>query len=668
MHSSAARREEIQKRLELIKEQRDRENHAFDELMAQHPELSAEDISALAMEQTLHGVTRSIEINACTVHLNDYIVTKNDASLLLQAEKGHLVHDPVKRVYLGERGKVIRIMKSFQGKPAVEMRFADGAEKVFFVECLAVGDQRKEKRPLEPTAVVSTDINLRIAAATHPGPELEPEPLPGWDAIAVPRRNSIPCKMESTVVPPPSTFYPKEVPPPKAVGPTPLAAVPQPYSRPTTPPTSVALKTVTSLHPRPFTPPTTAASNLSSQLQAKSLVVSPSQRPLTSSGPMRSSVTQGCRTPPGSLSASMYRSIGLVREAYVGQPSRYTTPGTEELGRPFEHVVPTSVLKTSPEMENLVKTPRPDFLKLSPAPSAIADPAGTDSKIPTRCPLDYKAKFSLMDTETQIPRYTSQPAEVVTRCWVGGDFPGRAVPLEFQPLQLGQSLDSLEAVLSVATQALAWDVRGVPATRLFGEDGQEIMCRDSITDGMKLVVTSGESYKSASRQSSAAPVHRATAPDSSMTSPSYGDCCLPTQPEASTGRPTLTVERVTTGPRPRKSPVRPLIGGTSVTAKPIYIRVYENGRYDGDAYDHVHRTVTIRPTYKTLTAVKTLVTRELGWRDGKKVDILFDASGQEIESLQQLSDSCSVVASAGDRFIIPYPNSQLHRETMKLRA
>lgn len=94
--------------------------------------------------------------------------------------------------------------------------------------------------------------------------------------------------------------------------------------------------------------------------------------------------------------------------------------------------------------------------------------------------------------------------------------------------------------------------------------------------------------------------------------------------------------------------------------------MYENGVYDAGNYERVYRTVTIRPTYKTLSSVKTLIARELEWRGGRKVEALFDATGMEITDLGQLRDGSSIVASAGERFIVPYPSSPLHHEAVKL--
>lgn len=104
-------------------------------------------------------------------------------------------------------------------------------------------------------------------------------------------------------------------------------------------------------------------------------------------------------------------------------------------------------------------------------------------------------------------------------------------------------------------------------------------------------------------------------------------------------------------------------------AKPILIKLYENGVYDEDSdKGRPYHTLTVRPTYKTLSALKNLFERELGWRDGRHIDVLYDATGVEITDIHQLCDGQSVVASAGDRFIIPYPNTSLHHDAMKLSS
>lgn len=111
--------------------------------------------------------------------------------------------------------------------------------------------------------------------------------------------------------------------------------------------------------------------------------------------------------------------------------------------------------------------------------------------------------------------------------------------------------------------------------------------------------------------------------------------------------------------RPVKSNPLPRVS----IAKPKHIKVFENGLYDDD--ERVFRLITVRSNYKTIGALKTLIGRELEWRDGKKVDLLFDATGVPITSLEQISDGDALVASSGDRFIVPYPNSVLHREALR---
>lgn len=101
------------------------------------------------------------------------------------------------------------------------------------------------------------------------------------------------------------------------------------------------------------------------------------------------------------------------------------------------------------------------------------------------------------------------------------------------------------------------------------------------------------------------------------------------------------------------------------SAKPFHIKVFENGFYDDDA--GVFRVITVRPNYKTIGALKTLIARELEWRGGKKVDLLFDATGMLITDLNQIHEGDALVASAGDRFIVPYPNSVLHREAARMQ-
>nr|CCC89779.1 conserved hypothetical protein [Trypanosoma congolense IL3000] len=119
--------------------------------------------------------------------------------------------------------------------------------------------------------------------------------------------------------------------------------------------------------------------------------------------------------------------------------------------------------------------------------------------------------------------------------------------------------------------------------------------------------------------------------------------------------------------QPKARPVSPAAAPKGI-AKPISVRVFENGEYGDQKTDRFpYRTITLRPTHKTMRAVMNTIDRELAWNSvGKKVDVIYDATGCEITSVDQLTNGQAIVASAGDRFVIPHPSSILHEEVVKL--
>lgn len=99
----------------------------------------------------------------------------------------------------------------------------------------------------------------------------------------------------------------------------------------------------------------------------------------------------------------------------------------------------------------------------------------------------------------------------------------------------------------------------------------------------------------------------------------------------------------------------------------LTLRVYENGRYGDVAHDRVpFRSVTVRPTHKTLDSVISLVTRELSWNTlGRKVECLYAMASQGptlVTSMAGLREGCPIVATEGGPVVAVPPGSMLHEE------
>jgi hypothetical protein len=302
-----------------------------------------------------------------------------------------------------------------------------------------------------------------------------------------------------------------------------------------------------------------------------------------------------------------------------------------------------------------------------------------DRQLPQACTTTaYQAKYKLQDDASRIPRRQSSTVSSggTRTCWVCGLIKADAALSEPVRVAFQSQCTAMLSLFAVLTRKLQWDKSQSTASRLFTEKGIEIKAASAVRNGMRLVATTGCEYCPAAHPDAftAVPETCPTPPPA----PRLGDAAK--RPEASTSSsssstpaakkaPMVVQRKPSTGEaasagaaRSPKHSTRLPVSLSSSSNKPRHIRVYENGLYD----DNIYHTVTVRPTYKTLTALKTTITRELQWRGGKKVDILFDACGAEISDLDAICDGDVVVASAGDRFVIPYPNTAMHLEAIKL--
>lgn len=324
---------------------------------------------------------------------------------------------------------------------------------------------------------------------------------------------------------------------------------------------------------------------------------------------------------------------------------------------------PVLTLKVTPrtmaddEDDDLRKSPRDDFLRteswvaekhFSPAIAAMSPVAVMElpSQIPP-CPPSYTPKFPLGDHRSLIPRPQSEPTGVKC-CTLStvADYAScspRSRRARARDLAFRSHQSTLDAMLAACTTELGWAREGRRVTRLFvAPQGQEVMYADMVRDGAHLVASDGEAF---------------TAPLNEM--PSARSATSSTALGARSGRPTSPFSA---------RPKLPVTTPTPSMQKPKIVRVYVNGEY-GDVQGDLlpFRTVTIRPTCKTIKSVFTLLDRELQWNTlGRHVDALYTSRGDTITSLESIHDGESIVASSGDRFIIPRSTSILHRENQAL--
>ncbi|CBZ23769.1 conserved hypothetical protein [Leishmania mexicana MHOM/GT/2001/U1103] len=687
--STAARREEIQRQLQQLRDTRERELAAFDVVAGAHPELSVTEITALAQRKAEAEVPQRLSVGGVEVSVGARVSVKDDVHLLHRADRGHFAADPLKAVYLGEQGQVMRVMKSFQGKPAVELRFADGVTKVFFVECLALSQEsedtgagtsgRAAAQHADPTRGVKS---VSSAKALLPPPSApQAEALPGWGHLCMPhRRPSVP--LSAAVLP---AFIPP--PPPPTVH----------EARGTAAKRAAPIPARASSFPAPAAPATSQAA----EQPAKKLIIEARKKPTAAVPTARSVVKkEPPRGPCRPSSASHVNAHPPSATVDRAQPSLLPAVAmdgvVEGLGSPMSCAMQdggpccTSTTADSEGTPDLRPTPGSsmcDIDALVDAERAVDSAGAAAAKAACfhkACATPNHSSRDLRDEVGALTRRRSSGADNSgTRlCWFAGlTEPGGNLS-EPVRISLQAQCTTMFAVFAVVTRKLRWDKQRLTATRLFTDKGVEIKLAGAVHDGMRLVATTGCAYKCDGVTSHFAAVGDArpslTAPGRVGKTPRI----RPNPAAASTGvapaaasssAPSTTASSSAPAPPSRKAAAMPKQSSTATVskrlapspltaAKPIHIRVYENGLYD----DNIYRTVTVRPTYKTLATLKTVITRELQWRGGKKVSLLFDASGTEVVELRDLLDGDAVVASAGDRFVIPYPNTAIHKEAIKL--
>ncbi|CAM40112.1 conserved hypothetical protein [Leishmania braziliensis MHOM/BR/75/M2904] len=695
--STEARREEIQRQLQDLREMRERELATFDAVAAAHPELSAPEITALAQKKAEAEVSQSLSLDGVVISVGERVCVKDDIHLLHRADRGHFAADPLRSVYLGEKGQVMRVMKSFQGKPAVELRFADGATKIFFVECLVVAQRsdgagaeihnRAAARHTDPTKGVPSLSSLTVPPPPPSVPKVEARP--DWGHLCMPHRR------------------------PSAA----LSAAALPASVPPPPPPTVKEVRSTSTKRAALTPagtlsfsiptPTAPATSSATELPVKKVIREAQMKPPAAALAARLVV----KAPPSGLSrpSPSLRRDSLPATATAGsvQLSRLSdfSMGSvveEGLGSPLSCEVQSGVPRCpssavdSEDIPDLRPTPSSSFCNSGGSVDAAAessagatvglgDAVGPSTTSLHEAPTTPKqATSDLFDEATALAqRRSSGVGNSGTKlCWLVGLSNSGGSLSEPLRISLQAQCTTMFAVFAAVTRKLRWDRQRLTATRLFTDKGVEIKSASAVRDGMYLVATTGCAYKPEGIALPFADVgdarlaptgaSRATkAPNTRPTSAITGTAVAPAAtsssgatpaepspaPVSSSRKATPLPKQSTATAAPKRVAPPPL-----TVAKVIHIRVYENGLYD----DNIYRTVTVRPAYKTLNVLKTVITRELQWRDGKKVRLLFDASGAEVVELCSLLDGDTVVASAGDRFVIPYPNTVIHKEAMKL--
>lgn len=624
--SSEAQREHLERRLRELQAMRLRD--ATVAAQVERGELDAE-----AAKEALRGnlPPQFLEVNGVQVAMGSRVSVKNSMAVFVEAERGVAVRDIAKEIYLGETGTVKALVPNFlPSRPAVEIQFADGVCSTFFVECLDLGSSTTMAANNKSASTTATTGGASAAAAERASTmqriqkASEPLPLVAETAVSAPNWGSL------------------RRPGAKAVPITP---------QPATPPPQLASRNQTTTEgeadPPSPPPPQQQQNNAEEASTSSSSVVAQikEDEPTTDTAADAPHVnvlpigTSGGTSPN---SPDVDNLLATPRGAFMRLTSNTVGGRGVSLTATFSGMEASPDLAAVPAVQEGRGGAAAALLVVPPVMESVA-PTSTPSSIPP-CPSNYRAMYPLGDPRSRIPRASMASPVSVKHCTV--------IPLRLfskadnlsvaqkkdrygVPIAYRSHHDTLPSYLAATTRELGWTTERVE--RLFLTDGKEVMWCDAIVDGSILVASNGEGYE-------------APPPP-------------PPRPAATATR-SIGARAVSPAHKPK-----PIINAAQM-GKPLVVKVFSNGEYgDVETERLPYRTVTIRSTHKTLPSVLTMIGRELAWNVlGRKVEILYSARGEEIKNLESLHHGDCVVASTGDRFVVPRHNTVLHAEVQKLSA
>jgi hypothetical protein len=161
---AAVKRAAIERRLAQLQIDREREEQLLRRIedgdVPSSEALAAADLKALAVASAI----TSIQVFGTTVAVGGIVALTTDQAIFRTSEATMPRKDILKMVYLGEPGRVLAVFDSYHGKPAVELKFADGSTFIFFADCLNVGD-RGERTAVSKAAKTGGGASAGAAAA-----------------------------------------------------------------------------------------------------------------------------------------------------------------------------------------------------------------------------------------------------------------------------------------------------------------------------------------------------------------------------------------------------------------------------------------------------------------------------------------------------------------------
>lgn len=642
--------ETIARKRQQLEAQRQKENAAFEELMKKAA--TVEDVASLREDLNAMTTVTKLCINGVEVSKGDRVLVKDSAEILKGADSvlPATARDRTKVIYLGMRGTVTEIVESYCGKRGLELQFTDGVKKMFFEECLAVGNANSstatsatagvairdgKENDSGQNALVRREQNSSVLnQAQRPKPAAQP-------AVA---------QRAAAATPPPS--MPMKKPAPRAI----VLHDDSPDSGSSSARQSPAAVPVA--HEEADAVPVSAK-----RLSYDSRASSP-----------RDNESDNCAFPP--------QDTRNVEPAQISEqknvsgipccPADYVP--IYELGDPASRI-PRIITRVSTQ-QALSATPKAagpigcNSISAPPSPSCSSG-CGVAQHIQLRAhtpvlrkkqPAEQTSPRPLLTTGG--PRPTQAPPVLCETQGRSGTAPPKEVPAAAKPavrqcllyvngrynpddpscsksITIRDTHSTMASLYSLCTRELGWGVIGRRVERLFTAAGREVLSPEMVVAGVALVATTGDVFcapVSYPKPRGGASIRNARTPS----------------PHARASSPCAAVRT--------KTPLARARSPSPCVARPVTLRVYMNGVYGDEVNDRVpYRTVTVRPTSTgSLAAIYSTVTRELSWHSlGRRVEALYSADGKEIRDAAELADGSNIVASAGDAFIAPRPHSML---------
>eukprot|EP01062_Namystynia_karyoxenos_P079084 TRINITY_DN826_c3_g1_i1.p1 TRINITY_DN826_c3_g1~~TRINITY_DN826_c3_g1_i1.p1 ORF type:complete len:796 (+),score=213.17 TRINITY_DN826_c3_g1_i1:90-2390(+) len=585
------------------------------------------------------GVAHVPEVQG--LKLGQRVYVSSDVSLI-RAESVRIEDRPdrMREAYAGERGKVVRLYADVQGVPAVDLEFVNGDIKIFPASVVQQG-------PSAPAPAA------RAPAAAPPRGATSAAPPRAAAATAAPRGADLGRRGSD-----PSTGRTRS-----------------PVAAPARPPAAGVQRQ--RQEPAAKAAPTAAAAarrtGESAAARSRSgAAAPPAAEPGAYRVGQRLLMQHGGRTVqatvrfvgPTSFAEGEWVGVELStpdgkNDGCVGGKRYFVCKPQHGLfRRPAELAAPPAGAAAPPAAPSAAPSPAAP----RPAPAARVPPvagvrqSAADGSRPQPRPAEPPAaaargRAAVPRDPRPAPAAAPTPRGVggakTVRLWENGQYGSARDSVPYKSMVIRPMHKTMTAVHNTAARELGWHLLQRRVEVLYSETGEWIKNPAEIHDGQNLIASFGEDFIPPH-----APLPRP--PQSRHADPGTLAAGSETPPPADQYRANL--RRRSPMPMVRHEGTAPIPQSARTVGGNKTVKVFVNGEYGSKWSDgSPHVTVSIKSSFKNMAAVRTLLARELRWNaSGRKVEVVYNSLGEEVDDLALISDGDALVVSSGDAFVPPH--------------